>query len=48
MGQDIGMQVMPMIDLDGKDWNTAGSRIPDWGMGAQEGYESCRKKCGLD
>ena len=48
VGPDIMLQVMPMIQIDADgDWNKTGERIPDIGMGSQEGYESCRKRCGL-
>ena len=41
------MQVMPMIKLDNDDWNATGAKIPDWGTGSQEGFASCRERCGL-
>jgi hypothetical protein len=46
-GPLIAQHVMPMLDLQGEDWNTTGERIPAVGTGSQEGYESCRRRCGL-
>lgn len=47
-GEDIGRKVMPMIHLDdNKDWNDTGKDIPDWGLGAQEGADNCKRVCGM-
>jgi hypothetical protein len=47
MGQDIGMHVMPFINLKNNDWNATAHEIPPIGTGTQEGFASCKKQCGL-
>ncbi|EXJ84939.1 hypothetical protein A1O3_05614 [Capronia epimyces CBS 606.96] len=47
MPEEIGMQVMPFINLANGSWNGTAQLIPAIGTGSQDGFEACRKKCGL-
>lgn len=47
MPEEIGMQVMPFINLTNGDWNATAQLIPAIGNGSQDGFEACRRKCGL-
>jgi hypothetical protein len=48
VGPEIMQQVMPMIHVDAdEDWDDAGKTIPGWGAGSQDGFEACRKACGI-
>jgi hypothetical protein len=48
MPQDIGMQVMPFIALTNGNWTQTAQRIPAIGTGSQDGFEECRRQCGLE
>lgn len=48
MPQEIGIHVMPFIDLQNGSWNATGQQIPAIGTGSQDGFEECRKRCGLE
>lgn len=47
MPQDIGMTVMPFIELSNGNWTATGQAVPQVGTGSQAGFESCLAKCGL-
>ncbi|KAG9775150.1 L-ascorbate oxidase, partial [Aureobasidium melanogenum] len=47
MPQEIGMQVMPFINLTNGSWNSTAQSIPAIGTGSQDGFDACRRKCGL-
>ncbi|EXJ85694.1 hypothetical protein A1O1_06062 [Capronia coronata CBS 617.96] len=48
MPQEIGMQVMPFINLSNGNWNATAQLIPAVGTGSQDGSDACRTKCGLN
>ena len=47
MPQDIGMTVMPFINLTNDSWAATAQSMPAVGTGSQQGFEACLKKCGL-
>ncbi|KAJ9611079.1 hypothetical protein H2200_004262 [Cladophialophora chaetospira] len=47
MPKDIGMQVMPFINLKASNWTATAQQVPGVGTGSQEGFEACRRRCGL-
>ncbi|KIW11585.1 hypothetical protein PV08_10886 [Exophiala spinifera] len=47
MPKDIGMTVMPFIELSNGNWTATGQAMPQVGTGSQAGFESCLEKCGL-
>lgn len=47
MSQDIATTVMPFIRLVDGDWNKTKAEIPAIGTGSQEGFDACKKRCGL-
>jgi hypothetical protein len=47
MPQDIGMTVMPFVNLTNGSWAATGQSIPAVGTGSQQGFEACLQKCGL-
>ncbi|KIW69773.1 hypothetical protein PV04_05631 [Phialophora macrospora] len=47
MPKNIGMQVMPFINLTDGNWTATAQQIPAVGTGSQEGFEECRRRCGL-
>lgn len=46
-GQDTVMQVMPFIQLTDGDFNRTIGEVPKIGWGSQEGFEACRRRCGI-
>jgi hypothetical protein len=47
-GEEIALQVMPMIQMEGEDWNNTAGRVLGIGTGAQVGGKECRRRCGID
>ncbi|KAK4943442.1 hypothetical protein LTR10_016933 [Elasticomyces elasticus] len=47
MPQNMGMTVMPFINLTDGNWSATAQEIPATGTGSQPGFEACLKKCGL-
>jgi hypothetical protein len=47
MPMDIAMTVMPFINMADGNWTAIGQQIPAIGTGSQDGFESCRRMCGL-
>jgi hypothetical protein len=47
MPKNIGMQVMPFVNMTDGNWTATAQQIPAVGTGSQEGFEECKRRCGL-